>query len=103
MFTETTQISLSHTAAYCYIAFACILGLIYGIYNWCKVTNIDTLNAETNNQRIVLKDDQIKEMNDTSQKIAEVIINYFNSYRVQMLFYGENTSIFLYSLLFSVQ
>ena len=70
----STQFELNETFAYSYVSIACIIGFLYGIYNWYSVSSIDIRNdLETKSGIAVIEETPLRELEENSRKISEVI------------------------------
>jgi hypothetical protein len=72
------HVELTFNFVYAFLVAACGLGFSYGVYNWIEVLSINTEAKFPENDpvRKNITDEQIKKMNDTSEKISNVIYNF---------------------------
>lgn len=71
----SSTFELTETFAYSYISIACIIGFLYGIYNWYAVSSIEIRNdIETKSGIAVIEEAPLRELEENSRKISEVKI-----------------------------
>lgn len=68
-------IELTFNLVYLYILSACVIGFLYGIFNWIAVMSISVDNKFKDGEegRTPVKDEEIVQMNLIAEKIQEVI------------------------------
>lgn len=69
------QFELTETFAYSYVSISCIIGFLYGLYNWYSVSSIELRNdLETKSGIAIIEETPLKELEENSKKISKVKI-----------------------------
>ncbi len=69
----SSNYEINETFAYCYISIACIIGFLYGMYNWYSVSSIDIKNnLDIKYGTTVIEENLLKELYENSKKISDV-------------------------------
>jgi len=66
-------IEINEKLCYIYVSITCVIGFIYGIYNWYTVSSIELKSESEGKEGISdLEESQLKELKLNSQKISDV-------------------------------
>jgi len=68
---------INESISYTYVSIACIIGFIYGLYNWYSVSSIELKSESEGKDGItVLEEAQLNELKQNSKKISDVKKNF---------------------------
>jgi hypothetical protein len=81
---------------YIFISSSCIIGFLFGLFNWYRVTSIVLENGEITPDTKQIDANTLAKLIDYNKKIAKVTYNLIN-FRVQKNSYFGNSFILPYS------
>jgi len=65
-------------SAYIFISSACLIGFLFGLFNWYSVTSIELKNEESNNGEIKqINEETLSKLIDFNKKISDVKYFFF--------------------------
>jgi|LauGreDrversion4_2_1035121.scaffolds.fasta_scaffold841160_1 hypothetical protein len=70
--------AISFEFSYTFIIISCVVGMAFGVFNWLSVFNIHTDDhSKIEDKENLVKDNPLKVMNETSEKIQKVLFSIY--------------------------